>query len=84
MSEKKILSIEFPDQAALEHFAIWFCESGEQNYWNWCEINESPTRIIFTFHHPQDARFERNDPRRYEKAEFCRDNKILTEINDED
>ena len=36
----KKLTISFDNEAAAQHFAIWLCESGEQEYWLWMEYRE--------------------------------------------
>ena len=35
-----VLKIEFDNEKALNHFASWLCESGEQSYWQWMECRE--------------------------------------------
>lgn len=66
MFEKKTLSIEFDNDEALHHFAIWLSEQGEQDYWQWMEYREDVedgdiTAIKFNYHagrrHPVDATF---------------------------
>jgi len=52
---KKTLSIEFDNDEALQHFALWLCEQGEQDYWQWMEYREQEetgdiTGIQFDYH----------------------------------
>lgn len=35
------LTIEFDNDAALEHFAVWLSEQGEQDYWLWMKCRET-------------------------------------------
>lgn len=45
------LTIQFPNQECLYQFAIWLCESGEQQYWGWLE--ERPEYSVdFHYHSP--------------------------------
>lgn len=48
MSDPVKLTIEFPSQDALEHFALWLNGSGEQSYWKWMMYREQeePERDI--------------------------------------
>lgn len=66
------LVIRFETKEAAEHFALWLCEVGEQDYWNWMEYREQEdTRPItatrFHYHGPEDETKARNDPKRYGK-----------------
>lgn len=36
----KVLTFEFENEAAANHFKTWLCESGEQQYWDWMEYRE--------------------------------------------
>lgn len=65
-NEKKIVTIEFSNEAAAKHFASWLCGSGEQQYWDWMEIRESEmdeddegdiTAINFDYHSLNDNKF---------------------------
>ena len=43
MENTKVLStlkITFDSDAAREHFRIWLCGQGEQDYWMWMECRE--------------------------------------------
>lgn len=58
MSKKKLI-IEFDNQEALEHFASWLCESGEQDYWTWMESQEQEepgpiTAVTIDYHNGQN------------------------------
>jgi hypothetical protein len=53
------IQIKFANEAAAHHFALWLCESGEQDYWNWMEYREPEekgdiTAVIFDYHGPED------------------------------
>jgi len=79
----KKLTIEFDNQEALDNFASWLCNSGEQHYWNYMEVSESEndgdiTVTSFHYHGPEDETKEKNDPSRYGK--FMCDNIIRTTI----
>jgi len=81
--KKAILKIEFDNQKILEHFAIWLCEAGEQDYFNWMEFRESEeegdiTVIEFNYHGPEDESKAKDDPERY--GEFLCDNTIRTVV----
>ena len=81
MSEKVKLTIEFDNQEAAHHFAIWLCESGEQEYWQWMEYREEDdegdiTATSFHYHGSEDETKEETDPERY--GEFLFDNTIRT------
>lgn len=34
------LTIEFDNDEAMKHFALWLCEAGEEDYWTWMECRE--------------------------------------------
>lgn len=34
------LTIKFPNEKLREDFATWLCEQGEQDYFNWAEIQD--------------------------------------------
>jgi hypothetical protein len=85
MSEKVKLTIEFDNQEAAHHFAIWLCESGEQEYWQWMEAREEDdepgegediTATSFHYHGPEDETKAQTDSERY--GEFMCDNTIRT------
>ncbi len=40
---KKDITFKFGDDQAADHFALWFCESGEQSYWDWMQERERET-----------------------------------------
>lgn len=75
--------IKFANKTAAHHFAIWLCESGEQQYWNWMEYREDEedgdiTVIDFEYHGEEDKTKAENDPKRYGK--FMCDNTIRTTV----
>ena len=37
----KTLTFEFENERAANHFKVWLCEQGEQDYWTWMECRES-------------------------------------------
>ena len=82
MSDKIKLTMEFDNQEALEHFASWLCESGEQDYWQWMEVREEEeeegniTALEFHYHGPEDETKTQDDPARYRG--FLCDNTIRT------
>ncbi len=52
---KKTITIEFDSKKAAEHFAVWLCEAGEQDYWQWMEYREQEekgniTAVNFDYH----------------------------------
>ena len=54
----KTLKIDFDNEKAREHFALWLCESGEQMYWEWMEYREQEeagpiTALQFNYHGPK-------------------------------
>lgn len=78
-SATSTLKIEFASKEALDHFALWLCESGEQHYWDWMEAREEEedgdiTATEFHYHGPENDQFP--DARRYH--EFMVDNTIRT------
>lgn len=84
LMEKKTLTFEFENAQAAKHFALWLCEQGEQDYWDWMEEREQGedgdiTALRFEYHSPQNEEFERNDERRYKGAKFLGDGIIRTE-----
>ncbi len=51
----EILRITFASQLALDHFATWLCDNGEQSYWDSMEYVESDeegdvTAVDFKYH----------------------------------
>lgn len=75
------LQIKFANEAAAKHFALWLCESGEQQYWDWMEYREGEeegdiTATSFHYHGEEDETKAQNDPDRY--GEFMEDNIIRT------
>ena len=81
MTEKTKITIEFDNLEAAHHFAMWLCESGEQDYWNWMEYREDEedgniTATEFNYHKIVDDTKEETDPERY--AQFMSDNTIRT------
>ena len=85
MADKIKLTIEFDNQEALKHFALWLCESGEQAYWDWMEYREQEeegdiTATSFHYHGEKDE--DQSDPDFDEDEddykEFMCDNTIRT------
>lgn len=77
---KTKLVIEFDNQKAAKHFALWLCGSGEQHYWDWMECREEEedgniTAVNFDYH-AEDKSLPKDDPKRY--GEFVADNTIRT------
>ena len=77
----KKLTIEFDNEKALEHFACWLCESGEQSYWGWMESREceeeTPNMTATSLKYcAEDESLPRNDKKRYGK--WLEDNTIRT------
>lgn len=61
---KAVLSIEFDNPEAREHFAQWLCNSGEQDYWESMRYREAETpgpitAVEFEYHGPTGARTKR-------------------------
>lgn len=78
------LKIEFNNQNALEEFATWLCESGEQEYFTWMECQDVPENEIvesFIYHHSKHITSDGDyfDPRWL--GDNC--NQILTRTEDE-
>lgn len=83
IKEVNDLIIKFPNQEAMEHFAAWLCESGEQQYWEWMEYREQEedgdiTATHFHYHGEEDESKAHDDPARYK--EFMCDNTIRTTV----
>lgn len=83
---KTTLKIEFANKKALKHFATWLCEAGEQDYWEWMEIQEEEedgpiTAVQFQYHGPEDDTKDMDDPARWKKCKgFVHDNTIRTVV----
>jgi hypothetical protein len=87
MTKKKnketTISIRFANAKAAHHFAVWLCEAGEQDYWQWMEIREEEeegdiTAVIFDYHGEEDKTKDETDPKRYGK--FMCDDIIRTTV----
>jgi hypothetical protein len=81
MAKKSNLTIEFDNQEALKHFALWLCESGEQAYWDWMREVEyqedgNVSATSFSYHGIEDESKSIDDPTRY--GTFMCDNIIRT------
>jgi hypothetical protein len=79
---KKTITIEFDNERVADHFAVWLCESGEQDYWDYMTYREEEeegdiTAVAFGYHGPEDETKDKNDPERY--GEFMCDGIIRTE-----
>lgn len=77
------LVVRFATDEAAEHFALWLCESGEQQYWDWMVARESEepgniTAVEFDYHGPEDDTKAKSDPERY--GEFMCDWTIRTRL----
>ena len=77
VAKKPTLKIMFANQDALEHFASWLCESGEQSYWDWMEVREEEevgdiTAVELDYH---GKKVKDNKPR---YGKFMCDNTIRT------
>jgi hypothetical protein len=81
MSSPAKLTIEFPSQEALEAFANWMTEEGEQKYWNHMEImDEKKTHTVqFEYHWPLNTAPKQN---KYKDAKWLGgDNTIRTTLD---
>lgn len=81
--EENDLVIKFPNKEVANHFALWLCESGEQQYWEWMKYREDEeegdiTVKSFHYHGEEDQSKEKTDPARY--GEFMCDNTIRTTV----
>ena len=79
--KETILQMKFANEAAAAHFALWLCEAGEQDYWQWMECREQEeegdiTATKFHYHGEEDETKARDDAARY--GEFMCDNIIRT------
>lgn len=76
------LKIEFANREAMREFAVWLTESGEQQYWDWMEVqeerdpSENITVLEFDYHGPENKQLPKTDPNRY--GEFLCDDTIRT------
>lgn len=78
---KKEITIQFDSEKAARHFALWLCESGEQQYWEWMRYREDEekgniTAVEFHYHGEEDKSKARSDSTRYGK--FMEDGIIRT------
>lgn len=75
------LVFEFDNEKALELFASWLCEAGEQDYWQWMEYREEeeegPITVTQFIYHAEDKSKAKNDPARY--GRFLAERIIRTE-----
>jgi hypothetical protein len=85
MKKKTVISIEFDNKEAADHFASWLCGQGEQDYWLWMEYREEDeedgdiTATSFHYHGPEDETKAVDDPKRYANGSgFMSDNIIRT------
>lgn len=77
------LTFEFDNEEAARHFALWLCEAGEQDYWEWMKHREGEesgvvTATQFHYHHPVDDQYPPNDARRFKDAKFLGDMTVRT------
>ena len=82
-NKKVELIIQFDNQDALEHFAGWLCESGEQDYFQWMEYREAEdngniTAVEFHYHGEVDKTKKKHEPGYYGTQNFVEDNIIRT------
>ena len=49
------LTIEFPNQDALDAFVDWLDGQGEQDYWEWMDLREE-NELMVTFDYDNDDR----------------------------
>jgi hypothetical protein len=82
-NKETTIQIKFANAKAARHFALWLCEGGEQDYWNWMEVREEEekgdiTAIEFHYHGEEDESKATDDPKRY--GEFMCDNIIRTTV----
>lgn len=74
------LVIKFHSKRAREHFALWLCEQGEQNYWEWMEYREQEEKgnitVLFDYHPIVRPELPATDAKRY--GPFLRDGVITT------
>lgn len=85
-NKETTIQIKFANEQAAKHFALWLCESGEQQYWDWMEYRENDneeedegvdiTAISFHYHGEKDETKAHDDSTRYK--EFMCDNIIRT------
>lgn len=62
--EENDLVIKFSNPKAARYFALWLCESGEQDYWNWMEYREekeSGDITATTFHYHNSGKFMKDN-----------------------
>jgi hypothetical protein len=85
MSDNKetTIQIRFANPKAAHHFALWFCNIGEQNYWESMETAELDedgdiTANSFHCHGEEDESKATTDPTRY--GDFMCDNIIRTTV----
>jgi hypothetical protein len=83
VAKETIININFANEEVAHHFAIWLCESGEQQYWQWMKVREEEeegdiTALEFHYHGEEDQTKAQTDPKRYGK--FMCDNIIRTTV----
>jgi hypothetical protein len=66
------ITIKFASEEAAQHFALWLCERGEQEYWDWMRYREEEeegniTATSFEYHGPEDESKAKTDASRYGK-----------------
>lgn len=79
----KEIKIQFANAKAAAHFALWLCESGEQEYWQWMECREQEengniTATSFHYHGQENTSKDPADPERY--GTFMCDDTIRTTV----
>lgn len=77
------IKIKFANSEAAKNFAVWLCESGEQQYWEWMSCVEEReegdiTATSFHYHGVEDESLPENNAKRY--GEFMCDNTIRTTV----
>jgi hypothetical protein len=81
MKKKIVISIEFDNKKAANHFASWLCGAGELDYWDWMQYREEEesgniTALDFHYHGLEDETKAEDDKARYHG--FMCDNTIRT------
>ena len=77
------ITIKFANASTAHNFAVWLCEHGEQDYWDWMERGEEReegdiTATSFHYHGEEDKTKTISDPKRY--GTFMCDNIIRTTV----
>lgn len=57
-------SFKFTNKETKDHFCTWLCESGEQDFFQWMEV-QTPDKSYSVKYHAEDESYGRGDSRRY-------------------